>query len=221
MIKEQTKQCTKCKEVKTLDMYYKRKEGILGVKSSCKECALKAKKKWYNKNIEEIAEKSKNTRKNNSEYYKDKDREYRERHRDSRIKNSEKNNEKIRKSKIDKLKEVTEINKDTHTLLYIMSYKKGLYKVGTSNSISRRRAALRCTTKEKDLEVLYTGIPWKGRAYDAEQIAHYDLKEFRKLVVYPNARTEDESSREWYECDLDYLLRYINENLATMNKYNK
>lgn len=44
------KQCSCCKEQKTLDMFYKQKDGGLGVTSRCKVCVLVSNKRWSEEN---------------------------------------------------------------------------------------------------------------------------------------------------------------------------
>lgn len=42
-----TKQCTACKEVKSLEGFYKKSSGTYGLDSKCKKCVLKLKHKQY------------------------------------------------------------------------------------------------------------------------------------------------------------------------------
>lgn len=42
--------CTKCKQEKTLDYFYKQTDGKFGVTSRCKPCVLASNKEWSNKN---------------------------------------------------------------------------------------------------------------------------------------------------------------------------
>lgn len=44
------KTCTVCKQEKSLDCFYKQKDGKLGVTSRCKPCVLASNKKWSEKN---------------------------------------------------------------------------------------------------------------------------------------------------------------------------
>lgn len=52
------KRCHKCKVVKPLNDFYKRKESKDGYRNDCKQCRKKNQKKYYQKNREEIVAKS-------------------------------------------------------------------------------------------------------------------------------------------------------------------
>lgn len=56
--------CTKCEEVKSIDMFTKRKESGKGIKSNCKLCDSKRAKEWRSKNKEKIREYKRNWKKN-------------------------------------------------------------------------------------------------------------------------------------------------------------
>jgi len=61
----QTKKCSKCGEVKPLDQFYKRKEGILGVRSDCKKCGALRGKEWQRKNPQQDKKQRKDWRDKN------------------------------------------------------------------------------------------------------------------------------------------------------------
>jgi 5-methylcytosine-specific restriction endonuclease McrA len=67
--------CNKCKESKSLDQFYKRKNGKYGVRSNCKECSIKISMEYYTNNRNRI-------RKQRKEYHK----EYHSNNRDKRRK---------------------------------------------------------------------------------------------------------------------------------------
>ena len=48
-----TKECTKCKEIKDISLFYKSKNKPLGIQSNCKECQNIATTKWRNGNGKE------------------------------------------------------------------------------------------------------------------------------------------------------------------------
>jgi 5-methylcytosine-specific restriction endonuclease McrA len=60
------KQCSRCKESKSLDQFYKDKNGKYGLKSKCKECSNKIVREYCNKNKDKI---SKYQKEYNKEYY--------------------------------------------------------------------------------------------------------------------------------------------------------
>jgi 5-methylcytosine-specific restriction endonuclease McrA len=65
------KQCSKCKESKSLDQFYKYKNGKYGVTSICKKCKKRLVKEYYNNNRDKIAK-----------YHKEYNKEYRNNNRD-------------------------------------------------------------------------------------------------------------------------------------------
>lgn len=80
-----SKTCKTCGVCKTISLFYKQKNGLLGRTGSCKECRLKYQskytsehkeeknaygKKWYEKNKIEISDKSRIWRRNNPGYFK-------------------------------------------------------------------------------------------------------------------------------------------------------
>ena len=71
---ENTKTCTKCRELKpaTLEFFHKDLEKKSGFKSQCIQC----RKKYYEDNCENLKQKSKHHRENNREYYLQKQKEY-------------------------------------------------------------------------------------------------------------------------------------------------
>lgn len=48
------KTCTKCGETKTIDLFYKQKRGLYGVKSFCKKCSINATSEWIKINREKV-----------------------------------------------------------------------------------------------------------------------------------------------------------------------
>jgi hypothetical protein len=62
-----TKQCSKCKETKSLDQFYKNKDGKYGLRSNCKECSNKINTEYYTNNRDRL---KKYYRENNKEYIK-------------------------------------------------------------------------------------------------------------------------------------------------------
>lgn len=89
----QTKACTKCKEVKPVSEFYKRKDAKDGLNSQCKKCVCERsrryqeankervaerRRRYYEANKEKIAEKGLRYRENNKEKIAERDRRYRE-----------------------------------------------------------------------------------------------------------------------------------------------
>lgn len=78
------KQCTKCKEVKPVSMFNKWSLSKSGYASSCKSCRsidrkanavaiAKQKRAWYDRNVEHVANKGKQARKDDPQKYKEKE----------------------------------------------------------------------------------------------------------------------------------------------------
>ena len=73
----ESKICTKCNLIKSLDSFYIRKDSKDGYRNSCKECDLKKSKNYYKDNIISKDEYHCNYRKLNSENLKNKSKIYR------------------------------------------------------------------------------------------------------------------------------------------------
>jgi len=61
------KQCSKCKEIKHIKDFYKKKGSKLGVHSLCKECQKELMKRYYKNNKEKIKERCRQWAKNNTD----------------------------------------------------------------------------------------------------------------------------------------------------------
>ena len=72
------KKCGKCKEFKSVSMFYKSSNTLSGYQNRCKDCSKDAKKKWSN-----------NNRQHKTDYKKDWDSKNYERNKDYRVKNKE------------------------------------------------------------------------------------------------------------------------------------
>ena len=59
MIALDTKQCSKCKEIKSLDNFSKDKQHSSGLKSACKTCSAFRFKEWREANLDKVREKDK------------------------------------------------------------------------------------------------------------------------------------------------------------------
>lgn len=60
-----SKACTKCKNIKNIDEFYRKHDGKYGASSHCKICDFYKKKKWQEENGEKVADSNKKWRKNN------------------------------------------------------------------------------------------------------------------------------------------------------------
>jgi len=67
----QTKVCNKCGEEKSIDSYYKQKEGKFGVRGTCKVCDNVRLKRYREENKSIIKERQKLWHKNNPDYFKE------------------------------------------------------------------------------------------------------------------------------------------------------
>ena len=74
----ETKKCTKCNIVKTIDQFGKEKKGKYGVQSFCKVCKAEIRKEQYEKNKVTEIEYGKQYRKDNQEKEKARAKRYRE-----------------------------------------------------------------------------------------------------------------------------------------------
>jgi len=72
------KRCTKCREVKSLDQFYRRAASKSGYQFQCKSCQAA----WQSDHADMMAEKAKRWRKNNPERAKAISRRYKRRHPD-------------------------------------------------------------------------------------------------------------------------------------------
>ena len=90
-----TKICTKCKELKALDQFYKNKRSNDGVVSSCRQCHKKWREenrdkihnysiKYYQENKEERIEYSRTFRKNNPDKIREQNKEQKQKRKDKR-----------------------------------------------------------------------------------------------------------------------------------------
>lgn len=70
------KKCTKCREVKLLDSFYKSTGSLGGVRGDCKSCSGKASKKYRKENEVELKEWFRKYRQENKEKLNEKSREY-------------------------------------------------------------------------------------------------------------------------------------------------
>ncbi len=86
-IKLQERECTKCGEIKDFDEYHKDKHSSTGFKPSCKQCAIKHRKKnaeilrqkgreYYARNVEKESLRKKEARKKHPERHKEARRKY-------------------------------------------------------------------------------------------------------------------------------------------------
>lgn len=74
------KTCSECKTEKSLSEFYKEKKGSQGVKSTCKSCYEKTKKKYYHDNLDKNRERQRNFA--SSEIQRNKRRQYRKQNAD-------------------------------------------------------------------------------------------------------------------------------------------
>jgi hypothetical protein len=121
-----------------------------------------------------------------------------------------------KQEQIVKLRKTQEPGEDG-VYLYVQSFEKRLYKVGISDNVIARNKQLQYQGMPNNakLDILYIGKPLRGRAKDAEYLAHCDLYKCNEEVVYQDGT----KSREWFRCDLDNLLFYLNLCIAEMKKY--
>ena len=61
------KRCSGCKEIKSINDFYKSKNNKDGYRGKCKSCFNKIQKEWYKNNLVEIKKRHKRYRKNNQE----------------------------------------------------------------------------------------------------------------------------------------------------------
>jgi 5-methylcytosine-specific restriction endonuclease McrA len=100
-----TKQCSKCKESKSLDQFYKDKNGKYGVTSICKKCKKRIVREYYNNNRDKIAKYHKEYRNINKDRLIKYNREYKNNNRD-RLNKYQKEYQKTERGKLlSKLKE--------------------------------------------------------------------------------------------------------------------
>ena len=97
----ETKKCTKCNIVKTIDQFGKEKNGKYGVQSRCKVCRAEIRKEQYEKNKVTEIEYGKQYRKDNQEKEKARAKRYRELN-PEKVKESQK---KYRETNPEKVKE--------------------------------------------------------------------------------------------------------------------
>ena len=131
-----------------------------------------------------------------------------------RITKEQRRNSKRRE--VEKLRRIQEPGEDG-VYLYVQSFEEGLYKVGISDVVTYRNKQLEYQgmPNNAELKILYIGKPLKGSAKDAESIAHYDLDNVNEVVTYQDGTR----SREWFRCDLDNLIFYLNTCVADMKEY--
>lgn len=72
------KQCSRCKEWKNIDEFYKDKSYKSGYRSICKKCVVKKQRQYDNANRDKRREKGRRWYENNKEYASEKSRMYRE-----------------------------------------------------------------------------------------------------------------------------------------------
>ena len=114
------KKCTKCGEVKALDLFSNRKTGKDGKNSQCKECAKEATRewrlenpekareatrKWYLKNVEKERERFREWRLENPEKVREATRKW-------RLENPEKARERFRKWRLENPEKVREYGRE-------------------------------------------------------------------------------------------------------------
>lgn len=74
---QQTKQCSKCGEVKPLDAFHKQQQGALGVRSTCKACRIEEKKIYRQENRVAINAKQAEYRKTHAKQIAQRNKKYR------------------------------------------------------------------------------------------------------------------------------------------------
>jgi len=78
------KECSKCKEKKSLDCFYKEKRAVDGKASACKDCVSTSQKKYYQKNKKRIIKRVKGYIENNKEKHYEWQKKYLEKNRQKR-----------------------------------------------------------------------------------------------------------------------------------------
>ena len=104
--------------------------------------------------------------------------------------------------------------------IYVMSFEKGLYKVGMSFDVERRKEQIEKingTPNGEELIIHYIGAAHTKETRKAESIAHYDLHKVNEIVKYEDGT----HSREWFRCPLENLIFYLNLCVADMKEYEK
>jgi hypothetical protein len=217
------KKCSKCKEEKSLDCFYKDKQKKDGHNSHCKVCELSSKKTYYKENKDKVKEyqkenkdKLKETRKLHKEKNKDKLKDYSKKY-------YEKNKDKI-KEKDSKYQKKRKDNDPLYKLTcnlrssISVAIKKGKgFKYGKSEEL------LGCTFDEvrEHLENQFTeGMTWENHGLYGWHIDHikpcdvFDLSDEsqqRECFHYTNlqplwAKDNLEKSNKWEEPTDDEML---------------
>jgi 5-methylcytosine-specific restriction endonuclease McrA len=171
--------CSKCKESKTLDQFYKSKTGKYGVKSKCKECSNKIVREYRNNNRDKMSKYNKEYYNNNKNRLIKYQKEYRNNNRDKIAKYQKEyydnNRDKIAKYH----KEYNDNNKDK-----ISKYQKEYYKTERGKLISKLNSQNRHYRKK------YNTNP--GDILTTTQIEY--LAEVYKQCAYCNTELTSENT---------------------------
>ena len=89
----ETLKCTKCKEIKSTDLFYKHKK--TGFQSNCKICAKEYLKEYYKENKEKIKEQQKQYLEENKEKIKEQQKQHRKENKGKRKQYRKENREKL------------------------------------------------------------------------------------------------------------------------------
>lgn len=145
----ESKECTRCGEVKALSDYYNRKRGLGGKDSICKKCEADRKCSYSRDNREQLNKYRRKYELDNKERISERNKEYRE-----------KNKERIMESN----KRYREENKDR-----IAAYRKGnkdIYKASNQRRRAKKKL-LNCTiTSAQTAELISKGCALTGDASD-------------------------------------------------------
>lgn len=137
-MENQTKKCTRCLEIKSVENFYKQKYFSSGFTPSCKECIRASRKKYYHNNKNLCRDQMKKFHEKNPNYSREHNREYYKKNKDSISLTSkkwrEKNQEKLKvlrkKYYIENRESILEKNKEwSHeNRQYRLKYEKKWHK---------------------------------------------------------------------------------------------
>ena len=234
---ENLKQCNKCKKIKDICCFYKRKNRRIGTNSWCKDCYKKYyqdnkvekekyRKKYKLKNPEKIKESNKKWRENNIEYYKKYQKKHRQENPEYYKKYRQKNQKEIKKYKKKWKKENPE---------YYKKYQKNRCEIDTHFKLRKNISSLiliklKRRLSSKNEKSTFTFLPYtindlikhiekqftKGMSWDNHGKWHIDHIKPDSLFNYKSV--EDKEFQEcWALENLQPL--WAEDNLHKSNKY--
>ena len=210
-----TKQCTKCKKIKDLCDFFKRKDSKIGLTSWCKSCKNKWQKKYNQNNLNNLKEYRKKWEENNLNYRKEYKKKWKDNNPNYQKKYNQNNKEKIKKNNL----KYRNNKRKTDPRFKLKCNVSSLISTRLKNSLSSKKGQstfnfLPYTIDDliKHLEQLFT----KGMSWDNYGEWHIDHIKPDSLFNYKSV--DDEEFQEcWALENLQPL--WAEENLSKSNKY--